>query len=260
MSIGRLNRNDDIEEFKDGIILTDNDNCGELDDSIEEAFEDFKNRPEYIIGKRIPASVVNTSHENCVIYDKFITGISLLQYGEEKGMRIAAKCLGWLRSTDFYSAPGSIKFHDSEPEGLLRHSLRVANHIIHLLALPQFNVLEPYEVILTALVHDWCKIGIYKPTTRNVKNEETGQWEKVPWFERLPSPIPFGHSTSSMYAAEKFFKLSLEQCLAVRWHMGAWNVNSNEECDLSHSNAKYPMVLLLQWADQMSVTEYGADL
>jgi hypothetical protein len=230
-------------------------------DKISEEFELFRsNRPEYFIGKYIPTETINTSVDNANIYDKLITGAFLLQYDDEKGMKLAEKCLKWLRGTDFYDAPGSIKFHDSEPEGLLKHSLRVVNHIINLLNLPMFRTIEPVEVIVTALVHDWCKVGMYKPYMRNVKDDETGKWERVAAFRRGESPIPFGHAVSSMYAAQKFFKLTLDQCLAIRWHMGAWNVSPNEECDLSHSNATYPMVLLLQWADQASITDYGADL
>ena len=32
------------------------------------------------------------------------------------------------------------------------------------------------------LLHDLCKANFYKRGTRNVKNDETGQWEKVPSY------------------------------------------------------------------------------
>ncbi len=35
---------------------------------------------------------------------------------------------------------------------------------------------------ICALLHDLCKANYYKPGTRNVKNEATGQWEKVPSY------------------------------------------------------------------------------
>lgn len=34
-----------------------------------------------------------------------------------------------------------------------------------------------------ALFHDLCKIGCYKVEMRNVKNQETGQWEKQPYYK-----------------------------------------------------------------------------
>ena len=122
-----------------------------------------------------------------------------------------------------------------------------------------FKTVVPHEAILAALLHDWCKIFCYQSTTRNVKNDETGQWEKVPWYKWKASPMPLGHGTSSIYSAQKYFKLTKEQLLAIRWHMGKWYTAQNEDGDLSESNANFPMVLLLQWADQTSITVWGKD-
>ena len=36
--------------------------------------------------------------------------------------------------------------------------------------------------IFCALLHDLCKANYYKKGTRNVKNDATGQWEKVPSY------------------------------------------------------------------------------
>ena len=35
---------------------------------------------------------------------------------------------------------------------------------------------------ICALLHDLCKANYYKRGTRNVKNDVTGQWEKVPSY------------------------------------------------------------------------------
>ena len=35
---------------------------------------------------------------------------------------------------------------------------------------------------ICALLHDVCKSQFYKTSTRNVKNDETGQWEKRPFY------------------------------------------------------------------------------
>ncbi len=35
---------------------------------------------------------------------------------------------------------------------------------------------------ICAMLHDLCKANYYKAGTRNVKNETTGQWEKVPCY------------------------------------------------------------------------------
>jgi hypothetical protein len=180
----------------------------------------------------------------------------LLQHDDNTALQSAQKCLKWLRSTDFYVAPGSVMYHDNYPSGLLQHSLRVVNCAITLMSLSMFKNVSVYGAILACLVHDWCKIGVYEETTRNVKNDETGKWEKQPWYKYRASPWPFGHGVTSMYLAQAHFPLPIEVALAIRFHMSHWYVSKNEEGDLSEANAKFPIVYLLQWADQASVARY----
>ena len=54
----------------------------------------------------------------------------------------------------------------------------------------------------------------------------------------------------------KFFKLSQEEALAIRWHMGEYNVADNEMNELHYANENYPLVFLLQFADRLSITNY----
>ena len=44
---------------------------------------------------------------------------------------------------------------------------------------------ESYAIC--GLLHDLCKANFYKVSTRNVKNDVTGQWEKVPFIRWLTS-------------------------------------------------------------------------
>jgi len=220
-------------------------------------FAKFKEtRPEYTVGRPINAEITDIDFLKTA-FDKLITGAILMQYEKEDvGIRCAERFIKYLHGTDFYTAPGSIMYHDAEPTGLLRHSLRTYNNIIDLLELPKFSTVDKVEAYIAALIHDLCKIGIYKPYMRNVKNDETGVWEKVPSFKREDTAIPFGHGTTSMFMAQKFFKLTMEQALAIRWHMGRWNSCEKEAPELCIASAKYPMVHLLQYADQLSITDY----
>ena len=43
-----------------------------------------------------------------------------------------------------------------------------------------------------ALLHDVCKANFYKVSSRNVKNDATGQWEKVPFYQ-VADQLPYGH-------------------------------------------------------------------
>ena len=87
--------------------------------------------------------------------------------------------LDWLENTDFFSAPASTKFHCACEFGLVRHSLNV----YHVLREKYFDEGDSEESFaLCGLLHDVCKAQFYKVSTRNVKNDATGQWEKQPFY------------------------------------------------------------------------------
>ena len=141
--------------------------------------------------------------------------------------------------------------------GLLVHSLKVYNNIISLLSLPQFEGMDKVSATLVALVHDWCKIGLYEAYDKNVKNNETGQWEQQKAFRINATGVPLGHGVSSMFLASRFFKLTTDEALAIRWHMGRFNVAENEINDMQRANETYPLVLLIQFADSLAITSYA---
>lgn len=128
--------------------------------------------------------------------------------------------LNWLDRTDFFYAPASTRFHGAEQEGLVMHSLNV----FHLLK--KRNDLEHEEneesIAVVSLLHDLCKANFYKETTRNVKNDLTGRWEKVPYWS-IEDQFPFGHGEKSVYLITKFMRLTDAEALAIRWHMGGFD-------------------------------------
>ena len=59
-----------------------------------------------------------------------------------------------------------------------------------------------------------------------------------------------------LYKAMKVFKLNDEEAAAIRWHMGEYNVASNEVNELHAANERYPLVQMLQFADRLSIVKY----
>ena len=130
------------------------------------------------------------------------------------------KLLDWLdNKTDFFSAPASTRFHGACEGGLCMHSLNVY-HALHDTFFTEGDSEESFAIC--ALLHDLCKANYYKPGTRNVKNEATGQWEKVPSYS-VEDLFPYGHGEKSVFLIERFMKLRVEEAVAIRWHMGAWD-------------------------------------
>ena len=99
---------------------------------------------------------------------------------KDKGRFCSEKLLDWLdHKTDFFTAPASTRFHGACEGGLCMHSLNVY-HALHDTFFTEGDSEETFAIC--ALLHDLCKANYYKPGTRNVKNEATGQWEKVPSY------------------------------------------------------------------------------
>lgn len=127
----------------------------------------------------------------------------------------ADKLLHWLETeTDFFDAPASTRFHGSYPGGLLAHSVHVYWQLKKLIG-------DGEQAALLALLHDICKANTYGKSFRNVKNEETGKWEKVPSYVKKDL-FPYGHGEKSVYLIMKHMELSDEEAMAIRWHMGAF--------------------------------------
>ena len=229
---------------------------------ITQDFQTFKLfRPEYRIGGRINKALVSKSPVNDELLkllreeiDAYIIACCYAIYKDDDvAQRYASRCLTWLAGTDFYTAPASTKYHDNEPGGLVRHTLRVIDKTLELSTIDTYNMVGLAEAILAAIVHDWCKIDFYEPYQKNVKNEKTGAWEQVLAYRYKGSALPFGHGVTSMFIAMKLFKLTTEQALAIRWHMNEYDVSDYQKQDLMDANEKYPMVTMLQTADRLSI-------
>ena len=193
--------------------------------------------------------------------DKNITRFELeLNKVQRPGMD---KLLEYIRGSDFYRAPASTKYHLACPGGLLQHSLNVLDALRGLL---QWNNVEKHweyhtackivdiipddGVIMMALLHDICKTHFYSTSTRNQKNDRTGQWEKVPFYT-IDDKMPLGHGAKSAMIIKQYTTLTSQEMYAIWHHMG---MTGNYENDIAvgKSIEMYPAVLALQTADMMA--------
>ncbi len=155
--------------------------------------------------------------------------------------------LSWLKTTDFFICPASTKFHCACEGGLLQHSVSVYK----LMKEKHFeNGVDSEESFaICALLHDLCKAQFYKVSTRNVKNEVTGVWEKQPYYS-VEDQFPFGHGEKSVFLIERFMRLKTSEAIAIRWHMGGFD-DAAKAGSFAISNAyeKYPLAVKLHVAD-----------
>ncbi len=165
-------------------------------------------------------------------------------YQENISRKGSVELLDWIKKTDFFSAPASTKFHCACESGLVMHSVSVYNTMMEKHFDEETDSMESFAIC--ALLHDLCKAQFYKVSTRNVKNDETGQWEKVPYYS-VEDSFPYGHGEKSVFLIERFMRLKLEEAMAIRWHMGGFDDNSGYA--MSQAYDRYPLAVKLHLAD-----------
>ena len=158
----------------------------------------------------------------------------------------AQQLLDWLATTDFYTAPASTRFHGACECGLVMHSINVYNVLMSRFYTEEDN---KESFTLVSLLHDLCKANYYKSGFRNVKNDATGQWEKVPSYS-VQDAFPFGHGEKSVYLIERFIRLKPVEAIAIRWHMGGFDdAVRGGSYAISNAFDEYPLAVKLHLAD-----------
>lgn len=190
--------------------------------------------------------------------DKKKEFIDLLKSTNREGIE---DLINWLENeSDFFISPASTKYHLSYKGGLLEHSLNVLNQMINQLALDLSDEQVTEELrsstVIVSLLHDICKANYYSEKEKNVKNEK-GEWVKEPYFI-TDDMYPLGHGEKSVMIIQKYIKLTDDEIMAIRWHMGGFEPKDNYQY-LSKAFSKYYLALALHIADLKAtyVTENG---
>lgn len=188
----------------------------------------------------------------------------------------ADKLLDWLEGSDFFEAPASTRFHLSRPGGLVEHSVHVYERLRELYTNelarnsngPVILSDEEEETLaICGLLHDLCKVGIYKKEPKNqktydsekvkkaqkwqIKHDDMGDfiWETVMGY-KFDDQLPYGHGEKSVYIISGFMKLSREEAFAIRYHMGAWQ--EAEKQNAGNAFNMFPLAVMTHVADMQA--------
>ena len=93
---------------------------------------------------------------------------------------------------------------------------------------------------------------------RQVKHDSIGDfvWETVLGY-KFDDPIPYGHGEKSVYIISSFIKLTREEAMAIRWHMGPYDEAAGSYAYKDarrYAKFRWPMVIALHDAD-MTATQ-----
>ena len=152
--------------------------------------------------------------------------------------------------TDYLSSPASTRYHLCRKQGLLEHSVNVAETMLKFREAVAPDIDEE-SCIITALIHDLGKAGMPgKP--QYLENEPTPKQKQY----GFPATIPYRINDElvylsvpvrSLYLALGHITLSESEVQAVMYHDGQY-VDDNK----SVATKETPLLLLLQYADTWS--------
>ena len=165
--------------------------------------------------------------------------------------RGADKLLEYLENNDFFTAPASARFHLAEEGGLCQHSINVYKRLVNVVK-TEFgenyqNVYSDETLAVCGLLHDIFKVNFYSVDYRNSK--ENGTWVKVPYY-RVEEKFPYGHGEKSVFIASQYIQLSVDEAMAINWHMGGFDERvKGGSYSISEAYGKFKLALLLHVAD-----------
>lgn len=184
--------------------------------------------------------------------------IKLLQATKRTGVE---SVVSYLEQAGFFLAPASVSRHLSHEGGLLEHSLNVWKMAQMLRTQtigmrPELEKQLPEDsVTIAALLHDVCKANIYK-TVQKWRKDENNRWESYDAYDTDYSRFPVGHGEKSVIMLLRLgLQLTNDEIIAIRWHMGAWNLPMQSYEDKQNISVAYdgcPLAAIIQAADALA--------
>jgi hypothetical protein len=153
----------------------------------------------------------------------------------------------FLDEIDYFNKPASAQYIGAYPGGLCEHALLVA-HELGVLCNAYFpGRYTEEDVIKVALFKDIYKASMYEAYMKNVKNDETGQWETVPAYrtkDGINRPVFGDLGFSSYMQIKNLVFLTAEQTEAI-----VYSRLSDFAPDIHDVFRTYPLVVLTRMAE-----------
>jgi hypothetical protein len=159
--------------------------------------------------------------------------------------------LNFLHESDFFSAPASTRYHGAYEGGLVAHSVNVYERLVKLNE-AEGSRYTAESAAICGLLHDLCKVNYYSVEMRNRKKAD-GKWEKYPCYI-VSDKLPFGHGEKSQYIISSFMRLTREESMAIRWHMGGYDKTDlgGGAAIVSDAFRMFPLAVMTHAADLMA--------
>lgn len=137
----------------------------------------------------------------------------------------------------FFTAPASTKYHGNYEGGLFDHSYMVARYLKKLTEDCRLDWQNSRSPLLVGMFHDLCKMDNYILIDG--------------YYEYETDTLLKGHGDKSVMVLAQYFKLTEEEIMCIRYHMGAF-CDKSEWNDYTRAVHKYTNVLWTHQADMLA--------
>lgn len=155
--------------------------------------------------------------------------------------RIAVSVVDQLTEWGFFDMPASTKYHGTREGDLFLHSRNVAYALKRITEAKGIEWQNPRSPILIGYFHDLCKCDSY------VRKGDGWDYRKDQLLQ--------GHGDKSVMLASTLCKLTEEEMLCIRYHMGAYKTDDWDGYD--RAIKKYETVLWTHTADMLASKVMG---
>ena len=156
-----------------------------------------------------------------------------------------------LESTDFYIAPASTKYHGACPGGLFNHSMAVAELLIEWGKKGLICWGHDWSPAVIGLLHDFTKVGKYTL----IKIDYTVRPLECDYEYNTDALTYGGHGSDSCIKLLQKIRLTEEETLCIRYHMGAYE--KEDWNGFEKAIAQYETVLWTHHADMVASKVLG---
>lgn len=152
----------------------------------------------------------------------------------------------YLLANGFFSAPASTKYHGNYEGGLFYHSFTVMNILVELSAKNNLKWQRAESPFIVGMFHDLCKIDQYR-----IDNSEPYTVGEATRYEYRTNTDFKGHGDKSILLLCQHTKLTEEEVMCIRYHMGAFT-EKDEWRDYTNAVHRYANVLWTHHADMLA--------
>lgn len=183
-----------------------------------------------------------TQADRVSTFDRFMEG------------KLSMECRCDLICKGFFTAPASTKYHGAYEGGLFDHSFAVAKFLVELTEKNDLKWQRPESPYIVGMFHDLCKIDQYRHPTVAEAARLDGEVDYITdenSWEYNPETLLKGHGDKSVMLLSRFYELTEEEILCIRYHMGAFT-DKEEWQYYTRAVNLYPNVLWTHHADMLA--------